>query len=291
MQCPFSSVDYLDGLSNIGAVDQHPELPLAVLRRGIPCTGHVDGVGPWPYRWITDDHDVEMLLEGFRHFVTLSVVAHPGWVPSPSIAVRTEIRLLKQHYTFDPAKPTPALSRRAHRRVMDADRRGCFEVVTSCPEQLQISQLYQELKLRRGLTGGFFDMPPRHFEAITRLPNSVFFRVRDDEDIGAMACGLVIDDLLQVLHLVTTGHGLTWNASYLMMHSLQQYARRHGLRLLTGGMPMSGSNGLAAFKERWANAFLPVHLLCIVNDPITANRLAAGRPSSRDYFPPYRDAT
>jgi hypothetical protein len=290
IQCPFSSVDYLKGLSNIGTVDRHPDLPHAVLRRRIPCTNHDDGVGPWPYRWITDDHDIEVLREGFRHLVTLSVVTHPGWAPSPAIAARTEIRLLKQHYVFDPARPTPALSQRAHRRVMDADRRGRFEVVTSCPEQLQISQLYQQLKFRRGLTGGFFDMPQRHFEAITRLPNAVFFRVRDDEDIGAMACGLVIDDLLQLLHFVTAEPGLTWNASYLMMHSLQEYVRRHGLRLLTGGMPMRGSKGLATFKNRWVNALLPVHLLCIVNDPSTADRLAAGRPCARDYFPSYRHA-
>ncbi len=288
MDCPFSSTDYLSGLSNIGNVDQHPEWPLAVLRRGIPCTDHVDGVGPWPYRWITDDHDIDMLLEGFRHLVTLSVVTHPGWMPSQAITAKTEIRLLKQHYMFDPAKPTPALSRRAHRRVMDADKRGRFEVVASDPERLQIIHLYQQLKLRRGFTGGLFDMPPRHFEAISRLPNAVFFQVRDNDSIGAMACGLIINDFLQVLHLVTTEHGLTWNASYLMMHGLQDYVRRHGLRLLTGGMPMSGTKGLATFKSRWANAFLPVHLLCIVNDAATANQLAAGRASSSDYFPRYR---
>lgn len=288
MQCPFSSADYLDGLSNIGVTDSHPEWPIAVLRRGISGTDFEDGVGPWPYRWITGDCDVDMLLEGFRHLVTLSVVTHPGWLPSPAIAARTEIRLLKQHYMFDPAKPTPTLSRRAHRRVIDADRRGRFEEVLNSHDRLKIIQLYQALKIRRGFTGGFFDMPSRHFEALSRLPNAAFFQVQDSQAIGAMACGLIIDDLLQVLHLVTTEHGLTWNASYLLMHGLQEYVRCRGLRLLTGGMPMSGSSGLAAFKARWANAFLPVHLLCIVNDHSTMRQLASERPSSSNYFPPYR---
>lgn len=131
-------------------------------------------------------------------------------------------------------------------------------------------------------------MPPRHFEAIDRLPNSVFFQVRDNHGIGAMACGLNVNGFLQVLHLVTTEYGLTWNASYLMMHGLQEYVRRHGIRLLTGGMPISGTKGLATFKARWANAFLPVYLLCIVNDAAKASQLAERRPSSNDYFPRYR---
>jgi hypothetical protein len=290
MFCPFSSVDYLEGLSNIGTVDRHPELPYAVLQRRIPDTDHVDGVGPWPYRCVTNDHDIEVLRDGFPHLVTLSVVTHPGWTPSLPIAASTDIRLLKQHCMFDPAKPAPALSRRAHRRLMDADHRGRFEVVTSILEQLEMAGLYQQLKLRRGLIGGFFDMPPHHFATITRLPDAVFFRVSDDQGIGAMACGLIINDLLQILHFVTTEHGLTWNASYLMMHSLQEYVRQRGLHLLTGGMPMSGSKGLSTFKNRWANAYLPVYLLCIVNDHATAARLAAGRDSPCDYFPVYRHA-
>lgn len=288
MLCPFSDPDYLAGLSNIGTVDTHAEQQVSVLKRKIPGTDFFDGVGPWPYRWITDESVLETLTTGFRHLLTLSVVTHPGWVPPYTKTTKTEIRLLKQHYMFDPAKPYRPLSRRSQRRVVDADKRGHFSVLSSLPEKLKIIPLYQVLKDRRGFSGGLFDMPSSHFEAIARLPNAAFFQVRDDEGIGAMACGVIIDDLLQILHLVTTEHGLKWNASYLMMHGLQEYVRDHRLRLLTGGMPMAGSNGLAAFKTKWANTFLPVHLLCIVNDPATTNRLAESSPPQNGYFPPYR---
>ena len=290
LRCPFSSIDYLEGLSNIGDIDRHPDLLHAVLRRGIPGTNLFDGVGPWPYCWISGKHDIEVFCHGFRHLVTLSVVTHPGWEPSRAITAKADFRLLKQHYVYDPSKPTPTLSKRALRRLIEADYRGKFEVVTSRPEQLVVSDLYEQLKLRRCLTGGFFDLPRQHFASISRLPGAIFFRVSDEQGIGTMACGLIISDFLQILHFVTTSHGLSWNASYLMMHGLQEYVRHNGLRLLTGGMPMSGSAGLSIFKKRWANAYLPVYLLGVVNDHAAAATLGAGCDCSCAYFPAYRHA-
>lgn len=64
VSCPFSSVEYLQGLSNIGVVDIHPYLPFSVLRRPIPGTRYQDGVGPWPYRWISHESDIEVFREG-----------------------------------------------------------------------------------------------------------------------------------------------------------------------------------------------------------------------------------
>lgn len=129
--CPFSHLDYLAGLANIGAVETHPERRIALLRRRIPGTDLCDGVGPWPYRRIARDDDIDVLLSGFPHLVTLSVVTHPGWVPPRAGAARAEVRLLKQHYMYDPDKPPPPLSQRSRRRILDAERRGRFAVVTA----------------------------------------------------------------------------------------------------------------------------------------------------------------
>lgn len=290
VSCPFSSIDYLRGLSNIGVVDQHSELPFAVLKRKIQDTCLMDGIGPWPYRWISNESDVEVFREGFPHLVTLTVVTHPGWEPSTSLARKLNIQRLKDHYVFDPGKNTPILSRRGINRLKEAEHRGNFEVISSCDEKLIIADLYEQLKLRRNLIGGFFDMPMHHFASIARLPGSVFFRVRDSYELGAMACGVIINHFLQILHIVPTAYGLTWNASYLMMYGLQEYVRQHNLILLTGGMPASGSSGLHIFKNRWANDFLSVNMLCIVNDQTTTDKLAANYGSHSNYFPNYRYA-
>lgn len=289
--CPFSTLDYLHGLSNIGDVDEHPVLPIAVLRRKIYSTCNFDGVGPWPYRWISEKSDIEVFTEGFQHLVSLCIVTHPGWKPSNALAKKVNIRPLKDHFIFDPEKSTPTLSRRAIKRLKSAGNRGIFEVIISKPEQKIIARLYKELKFRRNLTSGYFDLPENHFDSITRLPGAVFFRVKDSNDVGAMACGVIINDFLQILHIVPTEYGLSWNASYLMMHGLQEYVRHQGLILLTGGMPASGTVGLSIFKNRWANAFLPVQMLCIVNDKATAAKLAFEYGDHPEYFPNYRNGT
>jgi hypothetical protein len=286
--CPFSSVDYLQGLSNIGVVDQHPNPSFAVLQRQIHDTCNIDGIGPWPYRWISNESDIEVFNEDFRHLVTLCVVTHPGWEPSSAIAKKVNIQPLKEHFVFNPDKSTPKLSKRAIQRLKKAEHRGNFEVISSLDEQLIITDLYEQLKLRRNLIGGFFDMPMNHFASIARLPESVFFQVRDSSAVGAMACGVVINDFLQILHIVPTEYGLTWNASYLMMYGLQDYVRQQGLILLTGGMPDGGSQGLSIFKKRWANDFISVKMLCIVNDQTTATKLAAKFGNNSNYFPNYR---
>jgi hypothetical protein len=132
-------------------------------------------------------------------------------------------------------------------------------------------------------------MPGGHFEAIADLDKSVLFRVRDAAGTGAMACGVVFGGLLQILHTATTESGLTWNASYLLMHGLQTFSRELGVRLLLGGMPESGTDGLRIFKARWVNSHAPVYLLRIVNDPARYAALCSGASADASFFPAYRN--
>ena len=286
MQCPFSEPDYLQGLSHLGAVTPHRSGAAAVLSRAIPETPCLDGIGPWPYRWISDSAELELFREGFRDLLTLTVVTQPGWLPPPESG---DTRFLKHHYVYDPARPVPQLSPRARKRLQAAERIGQFEEIIVPAERELMYGFYQELLQRRHLDQGHFDMPREHFDAIGRLPGGRFFRVSNAQGIGAMACAIVIADRLQVLHFVPTLSGLTWNASYLLMHGLQDYAKRHGLLLLTGGMPDKGSAGLHTFKSRWSNSSLPVHMICIVNDQQRYAELLRNRICRTSFFPAYRD--
>lgn len=262
----------------------HSARPLPVLRRSIPGTPRFDAVGPWPYLWIGESGDIEALREGFRHLVTIAAVTQPGFVPPAGSA---DAVLLKQHYVFDPALPDPPLSARARARLARTERMGTFEVAPGAGACAEMIALYDGLKRRRGLEGGFFDHGSEHFEAIAALDGSVFFRVARPDGIGAMACGVVFAGMLQVLHMAMSEEGLRWNASYLLMRGLQEHVRSAGLRLLTGGMPDSGSDGLKTFKARWANRFEPVYLLRIVNDEATYAALCAATPG-HGFFPAYR---
>jgi hypothetical protein len=283
--CPFNTEAYAAGLVHLGVPEMHPARGFPILRRPIAATGLHDGVGPWPYLWIEDRADLAALYEDFRHLVTLTVVTQPGYVPK---ARGDDAILLKQHFVYDPGLPSPVLSRRTLARLRRSEAIGTFAIVRDAAERMVMADLYEGLKLRRQLTGSFFDKGARHFQAIAGLESSIFFRVSGPAGVGAMACGVLFGGMLQILHMVTSEDGLRWNASYLLMQGLQAFARDRGVRMLTGGMPASGRDGLRIFKERWANAFEPVYLLRIVNDPARYAALCAAMPSDGGFFPAYR---
>ncbi|MCK0209149.1 hypothetical protein MWN33_14025 [Starkeya koreensis] len=281
--CPFHTEGYVAGL--IGVPELSSRGDMVVLRRPIPGTELHDGVGPWPYLWIGGEGDLKVLREEFRHLVTITAVTQPGYVP-PSSAGNPA--LLKMHYVYDPQRPPVALSRRARLRLSRCEERAEFRLVEGKAQRLQMTDIYARLLSRRGLEGSYVDFPRAHFESIAELDCGVFFEVRDAQGIGAMACGVEFRDMLQILHMASTDEGLRWNASYLLMAGLQRYVGQHGLRLLTGGMPDAGTDGLKLFKERWANHAEPVYLLRIVNDAQAYAALCAGRAEDACYFPAYR---
>lgn len=260
---------------------------MIVLRRPIDGTPLCDGVGPWPYLWISADDDIRALQEEFRHLVTVMAVTQPGYAPKGSLG---DPVLLKQHFVYDPGRPPPPLSRRARQRLSRCEDRGEFCCVTDGEKRLRMADIHARLVARRGLERSYIDFPRKHFEAIAALESGVFFEVRDALGCGAMACGVLFGNMLQILHMASTDHGLGWNASYLLMAGLQRTAKELDVRLLTGGMPNSGSEGLKLFKERWANHMEPVYMLRIINDAGTYASLCAGRWRDSRYFPAYRDA-
>jgi len=283
--CPFNTEIYTSGLDNIGIPERSASGGFSILRREIKDLGLSDGAGPWPYLWVKDRREIDALYDDFRHLVTLTVVTQPGNVPQVRAG---DAALLKHHYVYDPCLPPAPLSRRACSRLHRCEERASFEIVTNFGRRMLMAQLYHRLKMRRGLAGRYVDFPLRHFEIIAGLENGVFFEVSDSAGVGAMACGVVFGDMLQILHMASSDEGLRWNASYLLMVGLQRYARERRLRLLTGGMPDSGAPGLRQFKARWANACEPVCLLRIVNDREQYAALSAMRRCDSSFFPAYR---
>lgn len=285
---PFNRLAYAEGLDNIGRPLLDAASRVVVLKRPIPGSDRFDGAGPWPYLWISDAGDLAALRDEFCDLVTITAVTQPGLDPR-SLDASLDAVLLKQHFVFDPALPVPALSRRSSERLRGAEKEGVFALVDDRIERLAIVPVYDGLLGRRGLKGGLFDFPAEHFEAIADLPESVFFRASTGGAIGAMACGVVVGDMLQVLHTAISEAGLGWHASYLLMRGMQDYAIAHRLRLLTGGMPDGAREGLRTFKLRWSNAFAPVYLVRIVNDRAAYQALSRARGTEgSSYFPAYR---
>lgn len=283
--CLFNSTGYARALTHVGSPRSHAASGVTLLARPVPDGSCRDGVGPWPYLWL-DEAGEHALRDEFRDLVTVTAVSQPGYVPRHD---HGDVRLLKQHYLYDPALPRPPLSRRATRRLTECRAAAEFELVDDATGRSQVSAFYRALVRRRRLSGGFFDLPDEHFESLAADPGVLFVRVRAGRRVGAMACAVRVADRLQVLHIVPTTDGLAWNASYLLLAGLQDLADAFGFPVLFGGLPVNASPGLRIFKERWSNRTEPVYLFQVINDHQTFARLTRG-VVQRDFFPPYRSA-
>jgi hypothetical protein len=282
IDCPFNSPIYLSGLAHLGSVEFATEAPAPILRRQIPGTTRFDGLGSWPYLWISTKGEISALSEAYCHLLTLTVVTQPGFRPACEAAA-----YFKDHYLYDPSRGSPALSKKARDHLRRAEQICAFDIVTRFDERMAIACLYDELRRRRSLAGTFFDFPRIHFETVARLDGAVFFRVRNGDDVCAMACGFAFGDRIQLLHIAITDAGLRQDASYCLMNAMLEFARSERRLLCMGGLPRYGDEGLLRFKTRWSNRQEPVFMLRIVNDPAAYAELVRGRKDER-YFPAYR---
>ena len=287
--CPFNAPPYLSGLTHLGSTVSHPTHPISILKRLIPGTSCYDGVGAWPYICINGPDDLEALANGFPDMLTITAVTQPGYVPPDE--TKNSLVLFKQHYAYDPRLPLKALSTRTVARLKQCEKTTAFHMVTDTARHLRMAHLYNRLKIRRDLTNAYLDFPLSHFEQIAALKSSIFFEVTHPDGIGAIACGVIWGDVLQMLHMACSDDGLKWNASYRLMAGLQAFSKNQNIRLLTGGMPAGGSKGLDVFKSRWSNTMVPVYLLRIINDQKQYSALCAQVGSDQTYFPAYRGPT
>ncbi|MCB1499284.1 MAG: hypothetical protein KDK07_05765 [Bauldia sp.] len=262
----------------------HATLPRGLLRRPIPGTPHADGYGPWPYMWVDCPDDVEAFVAGYGDLVTLALVTRPGFVPP---AGRWDAILLKEHYLFDPDQPLPPFSKRTRDHLRRSRGRWTFGTVDTVAERMEMKTLYDHVRRRRQLSGGFFDFPDAHFERLARNPRIVFFGARNADGLAAMACGAMIGERLQLLHIAASDAGLRDEAVYTLMPGIIDLCRHRHLLLMLAGKPDRDGDGIGRFKARWSNRTEPVHLLRIVNRRDIYDQLTAGSAAT-GFFPAYR---
>jgi len=255
-----------------------------VLRRSIPGSPLFDGLGPWPYMSVTRSDDIPALSDAFADLVTLTVVTQPGYRPSPE---RGDVVHLKQHFLFDPGRPFPTLSRKTRGHLRRGQKRWAFGTVEDFHERMDMERLYDDLRRRRGLTGGFFDFPHVHFETLAQLENTLFFRVGDSEAAVGMTCGAIFEDRLQLLHIALAEAGLQQDASYVLMQGVLDFCRDRRLLLLMGGTPRHAGAGVERFKARWSNRQEAVNLVQIINQPLAYADLCR-TACDTTFFPAYR---
>jgi len=259
-----------------------------LLQRTIEGKDCIDGVGAWPYTWITGRHDIESLKQDYPDMVTICAVTQPGYVQRRE---DVDSIFLKDHFAYDPMLPRKPLSTRSDLRLRRALAISDFEMATSKVAKHDMARefipIYRLQSERREIKGFFQNLTDRHFTSVAELDSGRYFKVTTGGVTGAMACSVLHEDQLQILHIAITEEGLRQNASYVLMNGLMQVADEACATLLTGGMPDSARSSLHTFKQRWSNRFAPVYMLRIVNDPIRYHTLCEGNDRA-GFFPAYR---
>jgi hypothetical protein len=281
---PFHLSRYLSGFPHVGTAEPGRDAPAGVIRRPIAGSDLSDGLGPWPYFHARDAGDGAALAAAFPDLVTVVAITQPGFRPPDG----DDAVLLKEHFVHDPDLPATALSRRARKRLRQAEGRWQVDCPQRAPERMELAALYAQVSRRRSFAGGFFDFPPAHFAALAGLDGMVYFRVARDGEAAGMACGARHGDELHLLHLALSDQGLAEDAAYPLMQAIIDFCRERKVVMLMGGAPRTDGEGIARFKRRWTNRSAPVFLTRFVNRPDAYAALCRNRPATA-FFPAYRD--
>jgi hypothetical protein len=234
--------------------------------------------------WINARSELSGLRQTYRDLVTITLVTQPGYTP---VLEDTDAVYLKDHFLYDPTLPDPTFSKRTTKHLRRASGEWEFDWISRYEDRIPMHVIYQDLKQRRSLGGGFFDFPRSHFERLASLGSALFCRASDKAGVAAMACAIEHEGWIHMIHSVVSNRGLRSDVGYFLMEGILKYAKSEMKVVNWGGAPNGSMEGVERFKARWSNRREPVFLHRIVNNPEVYRDLASTN-GSHDYFPAYR---
>jgi hypothetical protein len=283
---PLNSLEYASALTHLGRAIAHDGSPSAILTRKIPNSILEDGLGPWPYMWINARSELISLRQIYRDLVTITLVTQPGYTP---VLEDTDAVYLKDHFLYDPTLPDPTFSKRTTKHLRRASGEFEFDLISRYEDRILMYVIYQDLKQRRSLGGGFFDFPRSHFERLANLKSALFCRASDKAGVAAMACAIEHEGWIHMTHIAISNRGLRSDVGYFLMEGIRKYAKSEMKVVNWGGAPSGSTEGVERFKARWSNRREPVFLHRIVNNPEVYQDLVS-TTRSHNYFPAYRSS-
>ena len=294
-QLPYDTAAYAATLHHLGTPFRVDGWPGPLIRCAIPgAPDTFDAVGAWPYcSPPADDQSARLSnalqAEGvvtFRAFFRPDapfVTAH--WRQAGFAPV-----LLKEHFVFDPALDWPSHSAKTRYNIRRGRRLWSVEPIALADHYRTIAAYHEQLVQSRQFST-LAALPPTHFAALADLPNVHLLGALDKEGLGAAL--ITVHDAASVHFHVIVGAGRAYqNCAFYALYqvAIERWAASRTIYL--GGAPSSpNGQGIAQFKQRFANRRAPVYMMQAVLDAERCQRLVTtcqGQPSS--WFPPYRGA-
>jgi hypothetical protein len=251
-----------------------------------------DAAGPYPRTPIAAGADLAAGLDVLRTRGLVSVVLVPDPFASPepeTLARGFEVcRPFKTHFAVDRRRGDPWPSKSHLYKIRRAQRRCEVERISLTAALEDWLRLYGELSARHAIAG-----PARfsadHFRALAADPAFVAFAAKVDGRIAAMGLWFARDGVA-VYHLgASDADGYAAGASYAIFAAAFEHFGDAGCIDLGGaaGLVDDPNDGLARFKQGFANTLATAWLCGSVLDQAAYARLTAGRAPTA-YFPAYR---
>jgi hypothetical protein len=282
---------YARSLRGIGEPFELPACEGWLLRRQLQA-GRADAIGCYPLflcrSWTSFEADIQA-LEG--RLVSVSLVPDPFGAADTRMLQRMfpdVCRPFKEHFTVDlrdPRVPPPH-----HRRNLQAARRFVSVERCSAPpaHAAEWVRLYEGLIQRHRITGPAALSADALGEQL-HVPGLIMLRAMHRGVCVGMTLWYERDDVAYYHLGAYSESGYATRASYALFDAAFELLRERvrWVDLGGGAGTGNGSNGLARFKEGWANGRRFAYFCGRIFDADEYGRLSAVRPRGSGLFPAY----
>ena len=288
---------YAQTLSEFGTPVGLPRSGAWFLKRAIPGSGDLDGIGCYPYLacgdWSALASDLEALGD---ELVTFAAAPDPFGEYTAALLDRAFPDLVvhfKDHYVADLSRPLEEIVSKHHRRIVEKASRGVQVECRSEPLGFldDFLELYDATLQRFGAKG------IRTYSRLSiakqfALPGCFVSLARHDGIPIAAHVQFLCDGVVYAHFGCASPRANTLGADYALYDAEIRYFHDKALWIDWGGHAgiTRAENGLDNFKQGWSTGTLPAYFCGRILDRERYGRLARERGvEGTSYFPAYRE--
>ncbi len=285
--------DYADSFEHIGSRLTIQDGGMSMIKCLIPGRKELyDAMGVWPY--CTQPNSIlvnsirdEMIDQGLVSYFGLFRPGHHVHVEAFR-AAGFEIRMLKEHFVYDPSLPLKNYSPKTRYNINRGRRLWNIRLISLSDFHNEVADFHDTLASSRSL-GRILNLKASHFAKLAQFKDVQVLGAFDAIGLGAVL--VTVHDGQEVHFHALAGAERAYknNAFYaLYQESIEQWGK--DCTLYMGGIPGSlNALGVARFKQRFSNRTAPIFMAQIIlNQKICDSLFKYKLNNTLNWFPPYR---
>lgn len=289
---PYGSATYASAFAPLRAI-YLPNARTHVLERPIAGAPECDAMGCYPICVFDANDGIREDFAKLARVGLVSLVLVTDCVTQPDRAFLEKhfdrVRPHKTHYVYDARLPNGEYTKHHRDRVRRA-RKSCETRVVDLADHLDSwCACYETLVKKKGITG-IQNFSRAYFETICRIREAVTIAAFSGGEFVSGHIWFRFEDKVYAHLAASSELGYKLRSAFAIYdHAIQMFRNECVIDFGGGaGIEASESDGLAAFKQGFANAARENFLCGRILDRTTYDRLCAGLDRTDVFFPAYR---